>query len=138
MRDQLGAERRSGGSTESVPDEVLVPYTQARAGGGRDRSLARRRRRGERRGIGRRGDSGLQPGPPLRPDQECLDRRPIVSEAHLRQVRTAYAGYFDRARPRQGLDRRIPLAAAPAPRHGPVRCRAAPGGPLRDYYREAA
>jgi hypothetical protein len=70
--------------------------------------------------------------------EECLDYLLIVNEDHLQRVLTAYAAYFNQARPHQGLAQRIPLAPAPGPRDGPVRCRNALGGLLRDYYREAA
>ncbi len=69
---------------------------------------------------------------------ECLDHLLIVNEAHLRHVLTDYAAYFNRARPHQGLDQRIPLAPATRPQAGPVQCRDALGGLLHDYYREAA
>jgi hypothetical protein len=43
--------------------------------------------------------------------RECLDHTMIVSEAHLRRVFAAYMGYFNRARPHQGIKQRVPAAA---------------------------
>jgi putative transposase len=40
--------------------------------------------------------------------RECLDHIMIVSEAHLRRVLTEYVLYFNRARPHQGIDQRVP------------------------------
>ncbi len=70
--------------------------------------------------------------------EECLDHLLILNEAHLRRVLEAYVGYYNRARPHQGLDQRTPVALDPARRSGPVRRRDALGGLLHDYYREAA
>ena len=69
--------------------------------------------------------------------EACLDRLLIVNEAHLRQVLTTYARYFDQARRHQGLDQRLPLPPASAPQHGPVRRRDTLDELLHDYYREA-
>lgn len=70
--------------------------------------------------------------------EECLDHLLIVNEDQLGRVLAAYAAYFNEARPHQGLAQRIPPATAPGQQGGPVRCRNALGGLLRDYYREAA
>ncbi len=40
--------------------------------------------------------------------RECLDHILIVSEAHLRRVLTEYVMYFNRSRPHQGIDQRVP------------------------------
>ncbi len=40
--------------------------------------------------------------------RECLDHLLIVSEAHLRRVLREYVGYFNRSRPHQGIDQRVP------------------------------
>jgi transposase InsO family protein len=40
--------------------------------------------------------------------QECLDHLLICSERQLLRIATAYVAYFNRARPHQGLDQRIP------------------------------
>ncbi len=70
--------------------------------------------------------------------EECLDHLLILNEAHLRRVLSAYVGYYNRARPHQGLDQRTPVAPDGTPSHGPVRRRDALGGLLHDYYRETA
>jgi putative transposase len=40
--------------------------------------------------------------------RECLDHIMIVSEAHLRRVLKEYVVYFNRSRPHQGIDQRVP------------------------------
>jgi hypothetical protein len=40
--------------------------------------------------------------------RDCLDHVLIVSEAHLRRVLKEYVAYFNRSRPHQGIDQRIP------------------------------
>ncbi len=70
--------------------------------------------------------------------RECLDQVLIVSEAHLRQVLTAYIAYYNEARPHHGLDQRTPVPSAVDSGHGPIRRRDRLGGLLREYYREAA
>ena len=40
--------------------------------------------------------------------RECLDHILLVSEAHLRRVLHEYALYFNRSRPHQGIDQRVP------------------------------
>ena len=47
-------------------------------------------------------------------------------------------GYYNRARPHQGLDQRTPVAPDRACGSGPIRRRDMLGGLLHDYYREAA
>jgi transposase InsO family protein len=69
---------------------------------------------------------------------ECLDHLLVLGEAHLRRVLTAYADYYNYARPHQGLDQRIPVGPAAPPGSGAVRRRELLGGLLRDYHREAA
>jgi putative transposase len=70
--------------------------------------------------------------------QECLDHLLIVGEAHLRRVLAVYVGFYNQARPHQGLDQRTPVPAPPAAHSGPIRCRRLLGGLLRSYGREAA
>ena len=70
--------------------------------------------------------------------EECLDHLLIVGEGHLRRVLTAYAAYYNHARPHQGLGQRTPVAPATPPGCGPIRRRVRLGGLLGDYYREAA
>ena len=50
-----------------------------------------------------------------------------------------YVGFYNVARPHQGLDQRTPVYAPPPARHhSPVLCRSLLGGLLRSYDREAA
>ncbi len=70
--------------------------------------------------------------------QECLDHLLIISEAHLRRVLDVYGGFYNEARPHQGLDQRTPVASPPPAHSGPIRCRSLLGGLLRSYDREAA
>jgi putative transposase len=70
--------------------------------------------------------------------EERLDHLLILNEAHLRRVLGVYVGYYNRARPHQGLDQRTPVAPDRAGGSGPIRRRDALGGLLHDYYREAA
>ncbi len=70
--------------------------------------------------------------------EECLDHLLIVGEGHLRRVLTAYAAYYNHARPHQGRDQRLPVEAAPCSPQGPVRRRDVLGGLLHDYYRDVA
>ena len=70
--------------------------------------------------------------------QECLNHLLIVGEAQLRRVLDVYVGYYNEARPHQGLDQRTPVTAPAPARPGRVRCRALLGGLLRSYDREAA
>ena len=44
--------------------------------------------------------------------RECLDHLLIMSEAHLRRVLKEYLTYFNRSRPHQGIDQRVPEAEA--------------------------
>ena len=44
--------------------------------------------------------------------RECLDHVIIFGKRHLRQLATEYVGYYNYARPHQGLNQRIP---APMP-----------------------
>ena len=73
--------------------------------------------------------------------RECLDHILVLGEAHLRRVLRAYVGYFNRARPHQGLGQAIPAGAKPAapPEMGAGRIIAFPilGGLHHDYRRIA-
>ncbi len=40
--------------------------------------------------------------------RECLDHFLILSKPHLYRVVKGYKGYFNRARPHQGIEQRIP------------------------------
>ncbi len=70
--------------------------------------------------------------------EECLDYLLIVSEGHLRRVLTAYAAYYNHARPHQGRDQRPPVESPLRSSQGPVRRRDVLGGLLHDYYRDVA
>jgi putative transposase len=75
--------------------------------------------------------------------RECLDHILILGERHLGRVLTEYVGYFDCARPHQGIGQRTPLppaAAVPAPHsHVKEHVIALPVlGGLHHEYRNAA
>ncbi len=53
--------------------------------------------------------------------RECLDHVLVLSEAHLRRVLREYVGYFNQARPHQGLAQRIPQAVGAGPSRGEQR-----------------
>ncbi len=40
--------------------------------------------------------------------RECLDHVLVLSERHLGRVLTEYVGYFNLARPHQGIQQRVP------------------------------
>ncbi len=48
----------------------------------------------------------------------CLDHLLVLGEAHLRRVLRAYATYFNRARPHQGMGQAIPAGVATVDRNG--------------------
>src|SRR5919202_5106580 len=70
--------------------------------------------------------------------EECLDHLLILGQAHLRRVLTAYADYYNHARPHQGRDQRPPVESPLRSSQGPVRRRDVLSGLLHDYYRDAA
>ncbi len=69
---------------------------------------------------------------------ECLDQLLIFNEPHLRRVMREYMGYYNAARPHQGLAQRTPIPIVTSTADGPVRCRSILGGIQHDYYRDAA
>ena len=70
--------------------------------------------------------------------RECLDHIMIVSEAHLRRVLKEYVAYFNRSRPHQGIDQRVPDPEnTPAGNAGKVVSFPVLGG-LHHEYRRAA
>jgi hypothetical protein len=70
--------------------------------------------------------------------EECLDKLLIINQTHLRRVMRDYVGFFNTARPHQGLEQQIPVPKASGQGHGPVRCHNVLGGIIHDYYRDAA
>ncbi len=73
--------------------------------------------------------------------RECLDHIVIVSEAHLRRILKEYMTYFNRSRPHQGIDQRVPDANAsgdpPVGEPGKVVAFPVLGGLHHDYRRAA-
>ena len=73
--------------------------------------------------------------------RDCLDHLLVLGEAHLRRILREYVAYFNRARPHQGLQQRVPdEAAARASRAGSGgRVHAVPvlGGLHHAYQRSA-
>jgi putative transposase len=70
--------------------------------------------------------------------EECLDHLLILNERHLGHVLKEYSQYYNRARPHQGLQQRIPESAHQHSRHGTIQRRDILGGLIHDYYRNAA
>jgi len=69
---------------------------------------------------------------------ECLDQLLILGEGHLHRVLTTYIGYYNHARPHQGIAQQCPVPSANEVRAGPIERRDILGGVLHDYYRRAA
>jgi transposase InsO family protein len=69
---------------------------------------------------------------------ECLDQLLILTESHLRRVLREYVGYYNGARPHQGLQQKAPIPLPPPPTQGPIHCHDVLGGIIHDYYQEAA
>ena len=73
--------------------------------------------------------------------RECLDHVLILSERHLRRVLTAYGGYFNRARPHQGIGQAVlqPAVSGVSSEAGSPNVIAFPvlGGLHHDYRRAA-
>jgi putative transposase len=70
--------------------------------------------------------------------EAILDRVLILNATHLRRVMIEYIGYYNRARPHQGIEQRCPIPIDLSRAGGPVQCRDVLGGIVHDYYREAA
>jgi len=68
---------------------------------------------------------------------ECLDQLLIINERHLHRVLTEYIGYYNTARPHQGLDQNIPVPLQRS-QEGSIHCRDVLRGIIHDYYRQAA
>jgi len=72
--------------------------------------------------------------------RECLNHVLILGERHLHQVLREYLGYFNRARPHQGLQQAIPepsVGAAIGHSSGSIRAVPVLGGLHHDYQRAA-
>ena len=70
--------------------------------------------------------------------EECLDKILILGERHLERVLHTYVGYYNHARPHQGIEQRAPIPLGKAASTGPIGRRDLLGGVLHDYYRRAA
>ncbi len=73
--------------------------------------------------------------------RECLDHLFVLGQRHLYRVIKTYDDYFNRERPHQGLDQRVPLPVASdalgLDRSQPIRVFPVLGG-LHHVYRRAA
>src|SRR5258708_27678891 len=54
--------------------------------------------------------------------QECLDHLLILSQRHLWSVLTEYTGYYNSARPHQGIGQQLPIPIQPS-QEGHIHCR---------------
>jgi transposase InsO family protein len=73
--------------------------------------------------------------------RECLDHILILSGRHLHRGVKGYVGYFNRARPHQGISQRIPCRQQrpeEPPVSGKLASRPVLGGLHHDYYWQAA
>ncbi len=71
--------------------------------------------------------------------EECLDLILILNESHLRRVLREYIDdYYNKRRPHQSLDQRIPLPPPAQLKSGPVQRRPILGGLINNYYRSSA
>jgi putative transposase len=70
--------------------------------------------------------------------EECLDKLLIINQAHLRHVMREYVGFFNKARPHQGLEQQIPIPLTSQNSHDPVHHRDVLGNIIHDYYCDAA
>ena len=68
--------------------------------------------------------------------EECLDHILILSALHLRRVLLEYIdGYYNIARPHQGIGQRFPIPNESLEATGSIRRRKILGGIINDYYR---
>ena len=70
--------------------------------------------------------------------EECLDKLLVINQEHLRRVMREYVGFFNTARPHQGIAQHTPIPDTSRKLVGSVRCRNVLGGIIHDYYRDAA
>ncbi|MEP7289453.1 MAG: integrase core domain-containing protein [Chloroflexota bacterium] len=68
---------------------------------------------------------------------ECLDQLLILNRRHLWNVLTEYIGYYNTARPHQGLAQQSPLPFQVS-QEGRIHCRDVWGGVIHDSYRQVA
>ena len=68
--------------------------------------------------------------------EECLDHLLILNEAHLRRVMGEYIGYYNEARPHQGIGQQTPIPYQRSKDAGIIQSRKVLGGILNDYYRQ--
>jgi len=72
--------------------------------------------------------------------RECLDHVLVLGEGHLRRVLREYAGYFNTARPHQGIGQAVPSVpkpASPSRPAAPIVALPVLGGLHHDYRRAA-
>jgi len=67
--------------------------------------------------------------------EECLDHHLILNEAHLRRVMGEYIGYYNEARPHQGIGQQTPIPYQRSKDAGIIQSRKVLGGIPNDYYR---
>lgn len=68
--------------------------------------------------------------------EECLDHLLIMNALHLKRVLIEYVdGYFNIARPHQGIGQGIPISKETKNLKGPIQRRKILGGIINDYYR---
>ncbi len=70
--------------------------------------------------------------------EECLDHLFILNASHLGRVLREYVGYYNEARPHQGIQQDTPIPMPPCANEGAIRRRDVLGGLIHDYHREAA
>lgn len=68
--------------------------------------------------------------------EECLDHILIMNEGHLQRVLNEYIGYYETARPHQGLDQQLLLPRQPPATTGAIQRQEWLGGIINDYYRD--
>ncbi len=69
--------------------------------------------------------------------EECLDQLLVLTQTHLRYVLRDIEGYFNTARPHQGLGQKIAQPPLEVSTSGLVKLRDLLGGVLHDYHRAA-
>jgi hypothetical protein len=67
--------------------------------------------------------------------EECLDHILIFNEAHPKRVPNEFIGYYETARPQQGLGQQMPIPRERPSTDGPIKRRKVLGGIINDYYR---